>query len=167
MRFLTPEQWQAWCVERQVPLREIGWLRPDLRTEHFHLADIPYPQGSGAKVHLAQSLFSLVASGSETLLLVDDWGVWPSSQHLPLFTRFREALGEHRSLKEAPGHIAAASDTDDAVSIIATSLFFMWDCYGVSSTGRDAFYFSHDEYCYFASRDASVAQSVRSEFATR
>ena len=84
---------------------------------------------------------------------------------MPLFTRFREALGEHRPLIEAPGHIATASDTDDAVSIIATSLLFIWDCYGISSTGRDAFYLLHDEYCYFASRDASVAERVTSEFA--
>ena len=165
MRFLTPEQWQAWCVERQVPLREVGWIRPDINADHFHVADIPYPADSGAKVHLAHRLFSLVSSESETLLLVDDWGVWPSSQHLPLFTRFRQALGEHRSLKEAPGHIASASDADDAVSVIAASLLFIWDCYGISSTGRDAFYFSHDEYCYFASHDASVAERVMAECA--
>ncbi|MBV9656660.1 MAG: hypothetical protein JO295_00995 [Verrucomicrobia bacterium] len=125
---------------------------------------MPYPPDSGAKVSLARRLFSLVASESETLLLVDDWAVWPSSQHLPLFTRFREALGEHRSLIETPGHVVTAAETDDAVSIIATSLLFMWDCYGISSSGCDAFYFSHDEYCYFASRDASLAELVTSEF---
>ena len=147
MRFLTPEQRQAWCVERQVPLREAGWIRPDIGFEHFHIADLPYPPDSGAKVSLARHLFSLVASDSETLVLVDDWAVWPSSQHLPLFTRFREALGEHRPLIEAPAHVVTPADADDAISIVATSLLFIWDCYGISSTGRDAFYISHDEYC--------------------
>ena len=72
---------------------------------------------------------------------------------------------EQRPLIEAPGHIVTPAETDDAVSIIATSLLFIWDCYGISSSGRDAFYFSHDEYCYFDSRDASVAERVTSELA--
>lgn len=163
MRFLTPTQWQAWCAERKVPLREAGWIRPDIGAAHFHIVDLPYPPDSGAKVSLARQLFLLVGSESESLLLVDDWAVWPSSQHLPLFTRFREALGEHRPLIEAPGHVVTPSETDDAVSIVATSLLFFWDCYGISSTGRDAFYISHDELCYFASRDASVAERVASQ----
>jgi len=165
MRFLTPAQWQEWCVGRQVPLRNAGWIRPDVGAEQFHIANLPYPTDSGQKVSLARRLLSLVASGSETLILIADWAVWPSSQHLPLFTRFREALGEQRPLIEAPAHLVTASDMDDAVSIVATSLFFFWDCYGISSTGRDTFYISHDEFCYFASRDRSVAGRVAHQFA--
>jgi hypothetical protein len=160
MRFLTPTDWQAWCSEREVPLREVGWIRPYISANHFSVVDVPYRSDSGAKVSLARFLFSLVAPEPETLLLLDDWAVWPSSQHMPLFTRFREALGEGRPLIETPGHLVAASDSDDAVSIIATSLLFIWDCYGISSSGRDAFYISHDEVCCFASRDASVAARV-------
>ena len=166
MLFLTPAQWQAWCVEREVPLRDVGHIQPDIGDAHFHIAKLPYPVDSGKKVCLAQRLFSLVASELETLLLVDDWAVWPSSQHLPLFTRFREALGEQRPLIERPGHVVTATDSDDAISIVATSLLFFWDCYGISSSGRNAFYISHDEFCYFASRDAAVAARVTSEFAT-
>ena len=161
MRFLTPAEWQRWCTDRKIPLRDVGWIRPDIRAEHLYIADLKYPADSGAKVSLARYLFSLVAKEEETLLLVDDWAVWPSSQHMPLFTRFRESLGESRPLIEAPGHLVTPSETDDAVSIISTALRFIWDCYGISSSGRDAFYFSHDEYCYFASRDADVAATVR------
>jgi len=165
MRFLTPAQWQTWCLERQISLRETGWTRPDIGADNFHIAELPYPQESGAKVSLARQLFPLVASEAESLILVDDWTVWPSSQHLPMFTRFRQALGEQRPLVEAPGHLVSPADTDDAISIVATSLFFIWDCYGISSTGRDAFYISHDESCHFASRDASVAERVASQLA--
>src|ERR1035437_8906535 len=103
MRILTPAEWQAWCNERQVPLREAGWIRPNIRAAPFHVR-VPYPPDSGKKVYLARLLYSLVAPDPETLLLVDDWAVWPSSQHMPLFTRFRQALGENRPLIEAPGH---------------------------------------------------------------
>jgi|SRR6185369_9081101 len=165
MRFLTPEQWQAWCVARQVPLREASRIRPAIGADHFHIALLPYPSDSGGKVRFARRLLSLVASDSEALVLVDDWDVWPSSQHLPLFTRFREALGERRPLLEAPGHVVTRADEDDAISIVALSLLFLWDCYGISSTGRDAFYISHDEHCDFASRDAAVAERVTAELA--
>ena len=165
MRFLTPAEWQNWCTQRQIPLREAGWIRPDLSADHFHVADVPYDGDSGAKVSMARFLFSLVAPEPETLILVDDWAVWPSSQHMPLFTRFRQALGESRPLIESPAHLVSASDSDDAVSIVATSLLFSWDCYGISSSGRDAFYISHDEFCFFASRDASVAAQVTEQLA--
>ena len=160
MRFLTPTEWQAWCTQREIPLREAGWLRPDISADHFHVVDVPYDGDSGAKVSMARFLFSLVAPDPETLILVDDWAVWPSSQHMPLFTRFRQAVGESRPLIESPGHIVTATDSDDAVSIVATSLLFIWDCSGISSSGRDAFYISHDEFCLFASRDPSVAAQV-------
>jgi hypothetical protein len=160
VRFLTPEDWQAWCNERTIPLRKAGWIRPDVSADHFHIAQIPYRVDSGAKVNMARFLFSLVAPDPETLFLLSDWAVWPSSQHMPLFTRFRQALGEARSIMESPGHLVTSSDGDDAVSIIATSLFFIWDCYGISSTGRDAFHISHDEYCVFGSRDAAIAARV-------
>jgi hypothetical protein len=165
MRFFTPAEWQTWCSERQIPLREVGWSRPDISADHFHVADVPYDTDSGAKVSMARFLFSLVTPDPETLILIDDWAVWPSSQQMPLFTRFRQALGESRPLIESPGHLVAATDSDDAISIIATSLLFIWDCYGISSSGRDAFYISYDEYCVFASRDPSVAAQVTEQLA--
>jgi hypothetical protein len=166
MRILTPAECQSWCVERQIPLGESGWIRPDIDADMFHGVEVPYPADSGAKVALARFLLSLVEPAPETLLLIGDWAVWPSSQHMPLFTRFREALGEHRPLIEAPGHLVTAADMDDAVSIVATSLLFLWDCDGISSSGREAFHFSHDEFCYFVTRDPSVAARVREQLAT-
>ncbi len=165
MRFLSPTEWQNWCTERQIPLREAGRVCPNISAGHFHFAVVPYPTDSGGKVSMARFLFSLVAPNPETLLLLDEWDVWPSSQHMPLFTRFRQAAGECRPLIEAPAHLVSASESDDAVSVIATSLLFIWDCYGISASGRDAFHISHDEFCSFASRDASVAARVTEQLA--
>ena len=165
MRFLTQPEWQTWCTERQFPLKEAGWIRPNIDPDCFHIIDVPYRTDSGAKGYMARFLLSMVAPDPETLLLIDDWAVWPSSQHMPLFTRFREALGERRNLIEAPGHLVTSADSDDAISIVATALLFVWDCYGISSSGRDAFYISHDEYCYFGSRDAAVTTQVKERLA--
>jgi hypothetical protein len=160
MRFLTRKEWEGWCSERGVPLREAGWVRPAINSDLFYTVEVPYPADSGRKVAMARFLLSLVQPQPETLLLIDDWAVWPSNQHAPLFMRFRQALGERRELIEAPGHLISASDSDNAISIIATSLLFVWDCYGISTSGRDAFYISHDEFCFFGSRDESTAAQV-------
>jgi hypothetical protein len=47
---------------------------------------------------------------------------------MPLFTRFREAFGEKRPLIETPGHLLTPEEADDAISIIAVSLLFLWSC---------------------------------------
>jgi hypothetical protein len=74
MRFLSSAEWQSWCSERQVPLREVGSIRPDISADHFHVADLPYRSDSGAKIGMARFLYSLVAPEPETLLLVDELG---------------------------------------------------------------------------------------------
>jgi hypothetical protein len=76
-------------------------------------------------------------------------GIWPSSEHMPIFARFREAIGERRGLSDAPGHIVTLSDRDDAVSVLSLALLFFWDCHVLSGDGHLVFSCSHDEWCAF------------------
>lgn len=158
MNFLSPASWKSWCEQRGILCEGSGHPRPQLDEERFHLVELPYPEDSGRKVHFAKKLVSLVTGDGDALLLIDEWGVWPSSQHLPLLARFREAFGERRSLQEVPAHLISPNEADDGASIIAMSLFFIWDCYGISDSGRNAFFVSHDEYCVIASQDQLVAK---------
>ena len=80
-RVRTPREWQPWCTERQLPWYEAGWSHPDISADHVHLVDMPYRTDSGATVSMARVLFSRVAPDPETLLLIEDGAVWPSSQH--------------------------------------------------------------------------------------
>ena len=82
---------------------------------------------------------------------------------MPLFSRFRQAFGEHRPLIEAPGHLVAPDEIEDGVSILTTALLFHWDCHVLTSSGRDVVFVSHDEFGWFGSRDASVAGSIRQQ----
>ncbi|TWT78003.1 hypothetical protein Pla123a_18020 [Posidoniimonas polymericola] len=165
MKFLAPSEWQAWCVGSGVPLRQAGWLRPDLTVDPYHVVDIPIDLDAGRKVYLAGELCSLVKPSPQTLLLLDDWAVWSEMHRMPLFTRFRAALGEERPLIEAPGHLVSEVDRDDALSIVTAALLFSWDCYGIADGGGHGFYFSHDDYCQFASRDPDLAAEVERRFA--
>jgi hypothetical protein len=160
MRILSRVECETWCRDHSISLHDKGWLRPDFSSPDFRRVKIPYEGDSGRKVWLARLLYSFIPPAPETLLWIQDFEVWPSSQHLPLFTRFREAFGEQRSLCDAPGHLVTASDSDDSVSIIATSLLFLWDCYGITASGDSAFHVSHDEYCWFATRERDLAAKV-------
>ena len=165
MRCLTYSECAEWCSRRSYPTQHIeGYVvgpHPDLRSPPFHFVHFKPPVDSGSKVAFARFLYSLLDPAPELLLWLGDWAVWPSSQHMPLFTRFRQALGEGRRLIEAPGHLLAPDEADDALSILIVSLQFIWNCHALTASGRDAIFVSHDEFGWFASRDKSVAESVR------
>ena len=165
MRLLSYSQCAEWCSQRGFPTRKIeGYIAgpdPDLQSPEFHFVKFTRPVDSGRKIWLARFLYSLLEPSSELLIWLGDWAVWPSSQHMPLFTRFREAFGEKRPLIEAPGHLLTPEEADDAISIISVSLLFMWNCHILSDTGRDAVFISHDEFGWFATRDLSVAETAR------
>lgn len=160
MHFLTDRECTAWCAERGYPTRKYegyALLRADPEPAGFERIAFSSPPDSGKRVSLARFLLSLLDPAPELLFWLGDWAVWPSCQHMPLFARFREALGEKRPLIETPGHLVTVDEADDGVSILAVALLFMWDCHVITASGRDVIYVSHDEEGWFGSRDASVA----------
>lgn len=165
MRCLTYSECAEWCGHRHFPTRhKEGYLvgpYPDLDSPPFHFVDFALPTDSGRKVAFGRFLYSLIDPAPELLSWLGDWDVWPSSQHMPLFTRFRQAHGESRPVIDAPGHLLAPDEADDAVSVLVVSLQFVWNCHMLTSSGRDAVFVSHDEFGWFASRDEAVAESVR------
>ncbi|MCE9544271.1 MAG: hypothetical protein K8T25_01915 [Planctomycetia bacterium] len=165
MKCLTYSECANWCSLRSIPTKDIeGYIvgpHPDLQSPPFFMVEFKPPTDSGRKVALARFLLSLLDPAPEMLFWLGDWAVWPSSQHMPLFTRFRQAVGERRPLIEAPGHLLTPDENDDGISILTISLEFIWDCHVLTASGRDAIFVSHDEWGWFASREESVAESVR------
>ncbi|MFN0129528.1 MAG: hypothetical protein ACKV19_22910 [Verrucomicrobiales bacterium] len=165
MRCLTYSECAEWCARRDFPMRHIEGCvvgpHPELESPPFHFVDFTVPTDSGRKVAFGRFLYSLIDSAPELLFWLGEWAVWPSSQHMPLFSRFRQAHGESRPLIEAPGNLLGSDEADDAVSILVVSLQFVWNCHILSSSGRDAVFVSHDEFGWFASRDEAVAASAR------
>ena len=165
MRFLTYQECGTWCADRDFPTCKVpGTIvgpEPDLREPTFSFAQFDIPPDSGEKVALARKLHSLLDPKAETLFWLGDWAVWPSSQHMPLFTRWREAFGETRPLIEAPGQLLGPHEVDDAVSLFVVSLQFIWDCHALCGSGSDAIHVSHDEYGWFASRNVFRVKVAR------
>ncbi len=117
------------------------WQYPDPVPSYF------LPKDSGIKVGIARIVANTFLDRGPAVLWINEWGIWPSSQHMDLFLRYRLSLGEGRSLPEAPVHIFEASgDTDALISILCLCLFFAW---GFEITGLDrsfALTISHDEW---------------------
>ena len=77
--------------------------------------------------------------------------------------RFRAAFGAKSALEETPGHLADATEKDDAISILIMSMEFYWDCFILCSSGNSIFYTSHDEFFYFGSTAIGVVDKFRKE----
>lgn len=163
MRCLTFSQCADWCRSNGYPVVDAdyyGHPAPQV-LETATRIPIQYPEDSGRKVLLAREVIGQFAAG-EMLLWLGDWAAWPNSQHMPLFTRLREAFGEHRPLIEAPGHLFQASEIDDAVSVLAVAMLFLWDCHVFPKNGP-VFVTSHDEWNAFVAlkdADASIAAKI-------
>jgi hypothetical protein len=73
---------------------------------------------------------------------------WPesavASRQLSRIGRLRHALGETRSLVEAPGCLCDANDQDDGLSILLVNCLFLWDCWLLGADGS-AVFLSHDQ----------------------
>jgi hypothetical protein len=118
------------------------------------------PKDSGRKVWLSRFLYSFLDPSPELLIWLGEWGVWSSSEHMPLMTRLRQAIGEPRALIETPGHLVTPEEVDDGISLLVVALLFAWDCHVITASGRDVIFVSHDEHGWFGSRDAGVADLI-------
>jgi hypothetical protein len=98
----------------------------------------------------------------QRLLLIEEWGVWPSGEHLPLFTRLREACGERRSLIDLPGHLFGTGDDDDGLSFLILATLFLWD-YSLYSESGAAIVVSHDEFGVVLTPKNDLMSELRQE----
>ena len=145
---LTHSECAGWCRAHGFPVHESdsdGRPAPRVLEAGTRIA-VVYPEDSRHKVQLSREVVTRLAHDQEVLLWLDDWAVWPSSQHMPLFTRFREALGEKRPRIEAPGHLFQPRERDDAISVLAMAMLFFWDCHVLPGGIGPAFFTSHDEW---------------------
>jgi hypothetical protein len=165
MQICTYKECAEWCAAHGYPTRQVEGLvvgpDPDLTEPDFHFAMFSIPEDAGRRVALVKNVMSLIDAEAELLVQIGDWAVWPSGQHMPLFDRFRQAFGERRPLIEAPGHMIAPVERDDAVSILVISMLYLWNCHVLSAAGDQALFVSHDEYGWFAARGSRLLEPAK------
>src|SRR5262245_14650279 len=116
--FFTEEECRRWSAARGFPLGDAPYSvladGPPFSVRYFDI-----PADAGARVTVVRDLWDRIGRGQpETLLWVTTWGVWGSSEHMPLARRFRQSLGEERPLIDAPGCLTRLGEDDDSLSLL-------------------------------------------------
>jgi hypothetical protein len=120
------------------------------------------PTASGKKTVLSRVITSLFDSETESLLWIDEWGIWPSCEDWTLFEGFRKSLGESTKLYEKPGHIFSKQDLGAITSLVAMVLYFCCGAVIVPTTKSFIIKISHDEFIDIYSQDKEVLIQIKS-----
>ena len=143
MTGMTDLEAREWCERNGLGLRNdapdtsrlgggIYFAIPDSPSERLVLSGLLHP-----------STFDLPGM---VLVWTTGWGHWPSCEHMPLVTRFREALGESRPLSVANAHLFEGGEGEDGESLLFLNCLFLWDCWVIVEGGKYAVYLCHDEW---------------------
>lgn len=140
MLTLSRSDAEAWCLSRGVRLD--ARRRPDVPAgaESF-----PIPEDAGRRIAVVAGHLDDYRGESETLVWFTGWGVWPSGERPHIFSRLRASYGETRALIEAPAHVFARAEAEDAISFVTLGVLFLWDVYVIGDSGKRLLHFSHDE----------------------
>ena len=144
MRFLDEKQCADWC-------HRYGYLTPsNLREapspELYAQHKFNIPADSNNRIGLCRLLWGVTdGQVADRLLWINQWSVWPSGEHMSLFTRWRAGFGETRTLIQARGHQLEENDDEDGLSVLILACLFLWDCW-MYSEGGIIIELSHDEY---------------------
>lgn len=162
MHFLTHDECWGWFRERvkDVEASSAPRSHPVMPLSGFLERRHKLPVDSGKKVVLARlATNNLFGSEKAGLVWLQNWAVWPSSGHLPILHRYRQALRETRDVETVPGFTFSIEAVEDATSFLILSLEFYWDCLAIADSGDSGFFVSHDEYYSFFSRDSALVDS--------
>ena len=154
---LTDQEARSWCEQHGIAVD--ASQGPDVsRWGGGTIFSIP--EETHARVDLPQVLYPSTwdISGS-VLVWTGDWGVWPSCEHMPLFTRFRQALGEPRPLSESNAQLFEPSEAQDGQSYAMLHCLFLWDCWVISADGTYIVHFSHDEWGQLSGEPAVIERA--------
>lgn len=100
-----------------------------------HLPDWPllhrgrYADGrrTGRESAAAADFVSKLAEWDHCLVWLRSWGVFPSGEDWPEFYAWRGALGEHRSLEAAPGHLFEPGEVNQLTELVTLVMANAWD----------------------------------------
>lgn len=164
MRSITENECLLWIKDQGIQTTQYVNAADFLRGmpfQNFAAVRFSLPKDSGQRVALARGLLFQLKPQSNILVRLRNWMVWPSSGHVPLVARLRQAMGCEKALEEQPGHLFDSTEIDDVISLLIVSLEFYWDCFIVDSNQRLLCFVSHDGHMVLMSRDQAYLEHVR------
>ena len=121
---------------------------------------VQYAAGSrsGRELSVARDIVSRLVDWDSCILWIVEWGIWESSEDWPAYYAARGAIGEKRSLQNAPGLLAGPADREELARFFAFAMENGWDAYLIparagAGTSQQVFT-SHDEWVELRERSA-------------
>lgn len=133
-----------WCGENLVPFDTdgLGIQLPSFDTS----ARFELPSDSGQRIAVVKSDLERLDFSLSHLVWVTEWGIWPSSERMHIFDRFRESYGEGRILNDAPCALFDPGESEDLVSYVTLAALFLWDVWVISGGAKQWVFYSHDQF---------------------
>jgi hypothetical protein len=159
LRFYTKEESDKWLSDRQR-------RKPDLM-EGVSVKRMEYPSEPHRFFFVAHCIASQLTFRRPALLLITEWGIWPSSENWHLYYKLRHSYGDSRLLQDAPGHLFLEHEVEDLASFLQVSMLNGWGGYVLTEMDYVNAFFSHDEYIDFFSKESANLPDLAKVFGTR
>jgi hypothetical protein len=150
MRFYTEQESSDWLNRAERKL-------PDKSTCSIFTAS--YPKEAYRYYYIAHWIANSLTYREPALLLITEWGIWPSSENWHLYYKLRQSYGDQRFLHEAPGHLFLNYETEDLATFLQIAMSNGWGGYVLTAQNYVNLFFSHDEWIdYYADREPNLAE---------
>ncbi|MGH0028977.1 MAG: hypothetical protein ACQGVC_04240 [Myxococcota bacterium] len=161
MRVLATNEIWEWCRNQGIVLSSDGHLQESDRLSHRDRIVVSPRGRTGNEREAGERCAKALGRWRECLVWIVGWGAWPNGEDWPAFYGIREAIGERRSVEEAPGHVLTRDEDDMLVELITLLFENGWDAHvlPLSNNGQPArrLRISHDGW---AEIHASVPISI-------
>lgn len=78
------------------------------------------------------------------LLLVQETGVWPSNEHLLLYSLIRNQFGSSESIEGSPGHLASGTERDYVLAVAFLCVLYGWGFIATGAESSFSLFVDHD-----------------------
>lgn len=161
MQSFSKDEAAQWLEKLNISLSDTSWKQ----RYRDRLISFAIPADTGKRTALARLLAEVAANGSESLLWITGYGIWPSSEIMDLFDGYRKSIGESRSIHEAPFHIFSSQDLKQLECILAVTLYFLWDALVLNHLQGVLIEISHDEIIDISATDYDLLGGLRAQLA--
>lgn len=101
MKILNVKETKNWLIERELLNSAEDFIIP----KSLNILSYKITNDSGKKTVISRILSSIFDKPNESILWIDEYGIWPNCEDWFLFNGFRKSLNEEAPLHEKPGHL--------------------------------------------------------------
>lgn len=122
----------------------------------------PLPAGIEKLYWFCSEIEDMLWPRDQCVALVMANGIWPSSENLHLYYKFRQSYGDLTLLEDRPGHVFQRFERTDLSSLVQLGICSGWDLAIFCASGYRHAFISHDAFVEFATESASSHVEIAS-----